>query len=86
MKSGDMIHYGKYDYLNKYPYENQILILLYPQSITFAIVSRCFENKKNNNCCKTKMPLVYIKKVNNSYCFYFQTFGYNGKCDGLWVW
>ena len=25
------------------------------QSIPFDIVSRCFENKKNNNCCETKL-------------------------------
>ena len=38
----------------------QKLVLPYPQSVTFAIVSRCFENK-NNNCCERKMPFVYIK-------------------------
>ena len=25
------------------------------QSVTFDIVSRCFENKKNNNCCETNI-------------------------------
>ena len=39
----------------------QKLVLHYPQSLTFAIVCRCFENK-NNNYCETKMPFVYIKK------------------------
>ena len=38
----------------------QKLVLPYPQFVTFAIVSRCFENK-NNNCCETKMPYVYNK-------------------------
>ena len=40
----------------------QKLVLLYPQSVTFTIVSRCFENK-NNDCCETKIPFVYEKIV-----------------------
>ena len=46
---------------------SQKLVLPYPQSVTFAIVSRCFENK-NNNCCETKMPFVYLtngKQIRN---------------------
>ena len=42
----------------------QKLVLPYPQSVTFAIVSRCFENK-NNNCCERKMPFVYLLKMVN---------------------
>ena len=40
----------------------QKLVLAYSQSVTFAIVSRRFENKKNN-CCETKMLFVYFKKI-----------------------
>ena len=46
--------------------ENQKLVLQYLQSVTFAIVSRCFENK-NNNCCVTK-------QVKNAICLFFYKF------------
>ena len=38
--------------------KRQKLVLPYLKSVTFANVSRCFENK-NNNCYETQMP-VYI--------------------------
>ena len=37
--------------------KNQKLVLPYPQFITFAIVSRCFENKNTMNVVKQKCHL-----------------------------
>ena len=108
--------------LEDYYYPNQKLVLPQSQSVTFASVSRWLE-RKNNNCCKTKMSFIYNKKekvkskskqipnlatlrpaemdlwiiflykqmaffFHNNYCFFFnfKPSGYNGKCDGLWVW
>ena len=56
-----MITLGKYNAIE----QRQKLVLPYPQSVTFTIVSRCFENK-NNYCCGTKMPFVYKKMVHKS--------------------
>ena len=45
----------------------QKLVLPYPQSVTFAIVSRCFEIKKKKKIWERKMPFVDKKWSTNPF-------------------